>query len=174
MPAEPSTPARRLAEAIAAAAADLKAGGSIGVHADSLRRLVAEFGTAAGGNGPRELLEALGPALRARGVSMPSLDRLPPSVAAYFEAVDDALDGASAGDAPPDLESIAARLERAAAAAYGGPTVTEARAQALREQIRREVSASIAATVRAHGLTPAADMVEDGADDDLDEGPRVR
>jgi len=169
MPAEPPTTAHRLAAAIAAAAADIQSGGSISGHADSLRRLVAEFAGAPGEAGALELIDALGPALRARGVSMPPLDRFPPSVAVFLEAVDDAF----ADDGPPDLDSVADRLERAAASAFGVRTVSEVRAQALREQIRREVSASIAETVRAYGLTPAAEMVEDSADelDDIHRAP---
>ncbi|WP_437607997.1 hypothetical protein WMF20_45165 [Sorangium sp. So ce834] len=161
MHAGPTAAARRLADAIAAAAADLAAGRPIAPHADSLRRLVAEMASAPGDVGVLALMQALGPALDARGVAMPPLDRFPPSVAAFLEAADEVF----AEDSPLDFETAADRLERAAAAAFGTIAPREARAQALREQIRREVSASIADTLRAQGLTPAADMQGDEATD---------
>jgi len=151
------TTAERLAEVIAGAAADLQAGKSIDRHNDSLRRLIAELGRGSGELGVTALMQALGPALAARGVSMPPLDRFPPAVAAFLEAADEVvLDGGAL-----DMEAAADKLERAAATAFGGRTASEARAQELRERIRREVSASLADTLRAQGLTPAADMEDD-------------
>jgi hypothetical protein len=168
MHAAPAAAARRLADAIAAAAADLAAGRPIAPHADPLRRLVAELGSAPGELGVLALVQALGPALDARGVAMPPLDRFPPSVAAFLEAADEVF----ADGSPLDFEAAANRLERAAAAAFGTITPSEARAQALREQIRREVSASIADTLRGQGLTPAADMQDDEEADAEREGAR--
>jgi hypothetical protein len=164
MRADPTAAGRRLADAIAIAAADLEAGKPMAAHADSLRRLVAEIGSAPGDIGVIALMEALGPALGARGVSMPPLDRFPPSVAAFLEAADEAF----SDDAPLDFEAVADRLERAAAKAFGMETPREARERALREQIRREVSESLASTLRAQGLTPAADMTDDDGDEDDD------
>jgi hypothetical protein len=159
--------AKRLADAIAEVAADLQAGRPVGARAESLRRLVADLGREPGGLGVLAFVEALGPALGARGVSMPPLSCFPPSVAAFLEAADEALDGDER-----NLDDVADRLERAAAPALG-VTTREARERALREQIRSEVGASIAASMRAHGLTPSCDLPPDAFDDldDVDDEP---
>jgi hypothetical protein len=153
---DPDDAARRLAALIADTAAALQAGRPIAPDADAMRRLIAALGAVPAGRGIAALVAALGPALRARGVTRLVPDELPPSVAAFLEAADEAF-GDLADET--DFEVLAERLDRTT----GGRA---AREQALRDQIRREVSASLTETLRARGLVPAADDVDDDEEPD--------
>jgi hypothetical protein len=159
---DPAAIAARLAAAIADAATAVMAGQPDRVDADGLRRLIAQLGAERSAAALPALVAALGPALAARGVPRAKLDALPPSVVAFLDAADAAFLDAADGD---DLDAAAERLERAASPILGTST-RRGREEALREQIRREVSESLTRTLRARGLTPAADLPPDDRDDD--------
>lgn len=163
MTTTPRDAARRLAVMIAESAAERMAGRPGAVDAAVMHGLVATL--AAGGIDA--MFAALGEELRARGATLPPLDHWPPGIAALLESAQDALD---LGGGPLDFEVAADKLDRAVHATTG-TSPRQARAQALRERIRREVSTSIARSMRAHGLTPAADLKDDGAPLDDDDEP---
>jgi len=151
------SPARRLAVMLAEAAAARSDERPFTVDTDAARGLIAEL-SAEGVDGTDALFVALSEELRARGATLPPLERLPPSLAALLETADEALQPGA--DGLIDFEAAASKLDRAVGATLG-TSPREARQRAMREQIRRDVAESIARSMRAHGLTPAADMTDD-------------
>jgi hypothetical protein len=149
--------ARRLAVMLADAAAARQRGRPSAIDADAARELIAEL-SADGVDGIDALLVALSEELRARGATLPPPEQLPPGLASLLEAADEAL--SPGADGQIDLEQAARKLDRAVGATLG-TSPREARERAMRERIRREVGESIARSMRAHGLTPAADMKDD-------------
>jgi hypothetical protein len=93
---------------------------------------------------------------------MPPLDELPPSVAPLVAAADGAF--ALGADAHPDLEASLERMEGALQRTLGTSPHQQKRDR-LRDRIRREVSASVAESLRKDGFTPARDMPEDAGDE---------
>ncbi|WP_437723466.1 hypothetical protein [Sorangium sp. So ce861] len=154
---------RELSTLLADAAEARRDGRPIEVDVDAVRRLIVDLGDDPGAEGAAALCAALAGELRARRATLPPLDAFPPGVAALLQAVDGAF--APGDDGQIDFEVVAEKLNRAVGDAMG-KSLRQAREQALRDRIRRDVSASVARSMRAHGLTPAADMNADDADED--------
>lgn len=162
--AERATAAADLARRLAESAARHQRGEPVSGDTADLQQLLNAVIADDDGEGLSHFFAALGTELTARGVDLPSLDQLPPNLAALLAVADASLVPGPDGDL--DLDATATRLDDAVAA-LTGTSPRRAREEADHTQLRSEIAASVADSLRRHGLTPACDMP---ADDDGDDG----
>lgn len=156
--------AKELADLIAEAAARRQRGEPAMDQTAEATRLVIELG--AGDDGAIDrFFTALGDGLRARGTTLPPFDELPPSVVPLIAAAGNAF--VVGDDGRIDYQRTADNLDETMRQAFG-KSPRQVREEQLRAKIRREVSASVAESMRRAGLTPACDQPDDDDDDDPD------
>ncbi len=149
--------AQQLAEMIADAAARRERGEPAGARTDDAARLAIEL-AAHGEEAFDRFFELLAAKLKASGARLPPLEELPPSVAPLLAMFERSF--VRDRDGELDLERTARRLDGGLRRSLGTSPRQVRRAQA-RAEIRRNVAASVAESLRRHGLTPACDTPED-------------
>jgi hypothetical protein len=128
----------------------------IGNRADDLARLVIELGVE-GDVAFGRFFEELAHQLQRRGVRLPPVDELPASIAPLLALFEESFIYDKSGEL--DAERTATRLD-ASLKSVLGTSPREARRAQLEAEIRKDVSESVAESLRRHGLVPAADDQE--------------
>lgn len=149
--------AQQLADLLADAAERKQRGEPIQNCTMEAARLATELGADADPGAFDRFFELLGEQLKARGVRLPPLEELPPSVAPLIVAFANTV--TLDADGMVDFERSATRAQRVIRKAIGA-SPRDFRRKQQRETIRRNVSASVAEALRRNGLVPACDDEE--------------
>jgi hypothetical protein len=155
--------AQQLADEIADASLRRQRGEPVAAPVENAARLVVELGVEPGG--VEEFFVALAAALRARRTKLPPIEELPACVGPLLVAAGAAFEVGPDGEI--DYEATAQQLNEVLERMVG-TSPRRIREERLHREIRETISASVADSLRRHGLTPACDM-PDVPDDDESE-----
>lgn len=128
-----------------------------GEHALTLDNEVAHLVIALGAEGDAafgRFFDALASELKRRHARLPPIDDLPPSVAPLLSLFEHSFAYDARGEL--DIERTAGRMDASLVAAFG-TSPRKIREAELEAEIRKDVSASVAESLRQHGLVPACD-----------------
>jgi len=150
--------AEDLATLIANAAAAKQRGEPVSSTLDDAAALATELGSDADPDAFDTFFALLASALAERGARLPPMNELPPTVVPLLVAFEGSITYDAAGTI--DLDRTAMRADVAMRKLIGTSPRKQRRDQ-QRANIKRNVAASVAESLRRHGLVPACDTEDE-------------